>query len=390
MNRKDLKKVTAAAALFAGMLGLGVSAFAADKKAVEVPTVAVKAEAAGEPNTLSDKEKAAGWKLLFDGKSADQWRGYNKKELPKEWQVIDGALVRKGGGDIVTPDGKLHVGDPKVREAAIHTTEWMAAAYKDGYVPPEALSWNDADDNNGYHEKLFMMDFDGTLSPAQTLAGPNYPITANLGKQVGAPGNIPKVFGALKTPPIYVTFNGSDIPTSGPDIDFPLGNPMRFPSKTHHLHGSPVYWDGAAGPMLFVWGENESLRAWKIDPASGRPTFVGKGAEVASAQLALQRIQPAVPEMSDSVQPLIELGEARRIQLVNAVLRLDSRTHEPRLPEHLQMLRDRRRADLEPARDFTGAQLTGREQLDDAPAGRVGERAEDQHSGYYSTLYLIK
>jgi len=31
-------------------------------------------------------------------------------------------------------------------------------------VPPEALSWNDADDNNGYHEKLFVMDFDGTLS----------------------------------------------------------------------------------------------------------------------------------------------------------------------------------------------------------------------------------
>ena len=31
-------------------------------------------------------------------------------------------------------------------------------------MPPEALSWNDADDNNGYHEKLFVMDFDGTLS----------------------------------------------------------------------------------------------------------------------------------------------------------------------------------------------------------------------------------
>ena len=31
-------------------------------------------------------------------------------------------------------------------------------------MPPEALSWNDADDNNAYHEKLFVMDFDGTLS----------------------------------------------------------------------------------------------------------------------------------------------------------------------------------------------------------------------------------
>jgi multiple sugar transport system substrate-binding protein len=41
----------------------------------------------------------------------------------------------------------------------------MTALYRDGFVPPEALSWNDADDNNAYHEKLFVMDFDGTLSP---------------------------------------------------------------------------------------------------------------------------------------------------------------------------------------------------------------------------------
>ena len=38
--------------------------------------------------------------------------------------------------------------------------------------------------------------------------------------------------------------------------------------------------------MLFVWGENESLRAWRIDPATGKVSFVGKGAEVASAKLA--------------------------------------------------------------------------------------------------------
>ncbi len=40
----------------------------------------------------------------------------------------------------------------------------MTDLYKQGVVPPEALSWNDADDNNGFHEKLFVMDFDGTLS----------------------------------------------------------------------------------------------------------------------------------------------------------------------------------------------------------------------------------
>jgi multiple sugar transport system substrate-binding protein len=73
-------------------------------------------------------------------------------------------MIANGGQGFITPDGKLHTGDPKVREAAIKSVEFMTNLYKEGVVPPEALSWNDADDNNGYHEKLFMMDFDGTLS----------------------------------------------------------------------------------------------------------------------------------------------------------------------------------------------------------------------------------
>ena len=78
--------------------------------------------------------------------------------------VFQAFMIANGGSTIVTPDGKLHTDDPKVREAAIKSVAWMTDAYKEGYVPPEALSWNDADDNNGYHEKLFVMDFDGTIS----------------------------------------------------------------------------------------------------------------------------------------------------------------------------------------------------------------------------------
>jgi multiple sugar transport system substrate-binding protein len=73
-------------------------------------------------------------------------------------------MIANGGKDIVTADGQLHTDDLKVRAAAEHSVNFMTGLYKDGFVPPEALSWNDADDNNGYHEKLFVMDFDGTLS----------------------------------------------------------------------------------------------------------------------------------------------------------------------------------------------------------------------------------
>jgi cytochrome c len=53
----------------------------------------------GQPeNTLTDAEKQAGWKLLFDGKSTAGWRGYKMDKMPPGWQVIDGKLVRVSGG----------------------------------------------------------------------------------------------------------------------------------------------------------------------------------------------------------------------------------------------------------------------------------------------------
>ena len=56
-------------------------------------------------NELTAAEKAAGWKLLFDGKDASvSWRGYKKDKLPDDWKVEDGALVRHGGGDIITKE----------------------------------------------------------------------------------------------------------------------------------------------------------------------------------------------------------------------------------------------------------------------------------------------
>jgi multiple sugar transport system substrate-binding protein len=68
-----------------------------------------------------------------------------------------------GGQGIVTPDGKLNL-DERIRGAAIKACEYLGGAYRDGYVPPSAINWNDADDNNAFHAKLMVMDVDGTLS----------------------------------------------------------------------------------------------------------------------------------------------------------------------------------------------------------------------------------
>ena len=61
---------------------------------------------AAEPNTLTAEEQAAGWKLLFDGKTPAGWHGVGKAEFPaKGWIVEDGTLKNIGkarGGDILT------------------------------------------------------------------------------------------------------------------------------------------------------------------------------------------------------------------------------------------------------------------------------------------------
>jgi hypothetical protein len=63
------------------------------------------------PNTLTDEERAAGWRLLWDGLTSWGWRSAKGDEFPKQgWEMKDGVLSvletggaeSRAGGDIVT------------------------------------------------------------------------------------------------------------------------------------------------------------------------------------------------------------------------------------------------------------------------------------------------
>lgn len=55
-------------------------------------------------NALTPAERAAGWRLLFDGRTTAGWTGFRKDSLAG-WRAENGALVRVGpGGDIVTTE----------------------------------------------------------------------------------------------------------------------------------------------------------------------------------------------------------------------------------------------------------------------------------------------
>lgn len=63
-------------------------------------------------NQLSSAEKSTGWRLLFDGKTLDGWRGFHSDKIPSGWVVEDGCIKKvaakgelgRAGGDLITAD----------------------------------------------------------------------------------------------------------------------------------------------------------------------------------------------------------------------------------------------------------------------------------------------
>ncbi len=64
------------------------------------------------PNMLSDREQRDGWRLLFDGKTFDGWRGLGYDSVPTaHWKIEDGAIRKLADGQVPRlPDGQPAAG----------------------------------------------------------------------------------------------------------------------------------------------------------------------------------------------------------------------------------------------------------------------------------------
>ena len=112
----------------------------------------------------------------------------------------------------------------------------------------------------------------------------------NLGKTTWDPQfNLPFVATYLPNPP-----NGAaGLPTTtAPDPNWPIVNrdrniPAQTPTKkSHHIHGTPVYMERAKTAIIFLWGENERLKAYNVDLATRRITsFRAEGTQLASGNM---------------------------------------------------------------------------------------------------------
>jgi hypothetical protein len=103
--------------------------------------------------------------------------------------------------------------------------------------------------------------------------------------------NLPFAATYLPNPPN----NAAGLPTStAADPNWPivkLDRSLQTPTgTTHHIHGTPVYMEQATNGIVYIWGENEVLKAYNYNFATKRITvFRAQGTQVASGN------QPGMP-----------------------------------------------------------------------------------------------
>ena len=112
----------------------------------------------------------------------------------------------------------------------------------------------------------------------------------NLGKDTWNPQfNLPFVATYLPNAPN----SAAGLPaTTATNPNWPIVNrdrnlPAQTPAgKSHHIHGTPVYMGRAKSGIVFLWGENERLKAFNYDLATKRiASFRGQGTQFASGNM---------------------------------------------------------------------------------------------------------
>jgi hypothetical protein len=133
-------------------------------------------------NTLTEKEKADGWKLLFDGHTTTGWHTYKGKGVGDRWKAVDGALTLshktgKDGGDIVTDHSyesfELSV-QWKVTPGANSGIIYRVSETEDApyYTGPEYQVLDNAGHADGKHKETSAASCYALYAPSQDVTRP--------------------------------------------------------------------------------------------------------------------------------------------------------------------------------------------------------------------------
>jgi hypothetical protein len=135
-------------------------------------------------NTLSEREKKEGWKLLFDGTTTSGWHEYNTKSAGNYWKVSNGELwldPQKGVKDIVT-DGEFENFELRLEwkidscgNSGIMFNVMESPNYAfDYYTGPEMqILHNECHPDGKYPKHRAGNLYDLIASPVESVKGPN-------------------------------------------------------------------------------------------------------------------------------------------------------------------------------------------------------------------------
>ena len=182
----------------------------------------------------------------------------------------------------------------KVREAAIKTVTRLATAFKKGFMPSAIQNWNDNDDNNAFHAKLLVMDFDGTISTEVALWNDKdqYNDILTLGLPLGNDGK--PVAGVMGTQALVVPKGAPNITVAKEFLKYSIepkvlaallksGLGRRLPPMTSIVENDKAFW---------LDPKNEPIQAYTRQGIYGPTIPPYEVYNPARAQVSTERLFP--------------------------------------------------------------------------------------------------
>ena len=229
------------------------------------------------PNTLTDAEREAGWRLLFDGETTAGWRGYGQEAFPDTgWAVIDGALVVGAtatdpdvaiGGDIVTTESFT---DFDLRfEFMLSEVANSGVLYR--VIEEEgAAIWYNAPEYQVLDDTAYIEM--GTMDMHTHLTGDNYDLHASGEKTLRGPGEWNEGRIRVQNNLVEHWLNGTKT------VEYELGSPeWEALVEASKFAPYPRYGRAESGPIgLQDHGRNVWFRNIRILPLESVSLFNGE------------------------------------------------------------------------------------------------------------------
>lgn len=198
------------------------------------------------PNTLTAAEAAAGWTLLFNGKTLDAWRGYGREKLPEAgWEVKEGTLrtvAKVKGSELITK---------RTFRDFEFSWEWRVAPGGNSGVkyfvtekrPKSPGHEYQMIDDTGYRGKLTPLQLTGTFYDV-------LPATADKPLHPAGQWNASRII--VRGTRVEHWLNGENI------LTYELGSPVvKAGIEKSKFKGEAGFGDKIAGPLMLTYHQDE-------------------------------------------------------------------------------------------------------------------------------------